>query len=202
MNEIDLFINLLDNDGANFLLQKFKDNVKSDNLSLKRIKLKKIFKNVSNKAKGKRTNTNPFHFAISCFKNEAYEKFSRNELLETLRSDLQGVIPNYVKFANVLYFYNDIVVENMEKIIENYNNNVNLFKDIGEFKTIDEVEKFLLNDKMCKLHIKDVAIKKIKDDMDTSQKIKYDIIEPIIKDWDLVTFQNKLYEESQKIQLI
>lgn len=200
MNEIDLFLNLLDGKAAEKLLEKFNENVKSNNLQLKKIKLMKIFRGLYNNRKKSNSsmNMNPFDFAIYQYVNPKFKNLSEYELFQLFSKDFDCIIPDYIKFSNSLYYYTKKTKEKLDKIIENYKNGEILFKGTMKFTSDEEVEKFLLEDDTDSIKIKNTIIKNILKELDEKSILQLDELKKIIEQWSLVDYQNKFIEQSEK----
>lgn len=190
MNEVELFLKLLDEKAVDKLLKTFNQNVKSDNLSLKKLKLKKTFRGLSNNPKGNKCNMSPFDFAVYKYSNKNFSNLDAMEMFDLFSRDTEEKIPGYIKMANAIYYHRKYTQEKLDRILENYNNNNNLFENILTFSSNEEVEKFLCKDKKCSIQIKNYIIEYLLIELDEESKQKLDELREIVSSWTLVDYQN------------
>lgn len=150
MNEIDLYVELIDDKTANKILKQFNETVPgfSRNPSLKQKKnhIRNIFRGqISNIRKKQKTKGNPFYSHLSWYKTQKNdERFglydAKGLFLFLANSDM---IPEYAKFAIALIYQPGAVREKLPELIQNHQENKALFATDIVFETQEEVEAFL-----------------------------------------------------------
>ncbi len=124
MNEIDMYLSLIDDREANNILKVLKCNVRLDNLELKKTKIRTMIRTNQSKKLFKE-NISPFSVIIIRHNIKEWNHLNEKEFLITLNK--MEEIPDYVKFANLMMKFPDKKNKYIELINENKNNiNVNL----------------------------------------------------------------------------
>lgn len=143
MNEIDLYINLIDKNEADRILRVFNSNVKNSNLNFKKFKIKKILKKTSlNEKKFSREN-NRFNFVIKEHIVSKNDDISEKEFLLSLNTRESNNVKDYEKLANLIYHYPHSVDKYMDKLLQNYKEGKPLF-DLGiEIENDEEAKNYL-----------------------------------------------------------
>ncbi|KGN02647.1 hypothetical protein Z969_03930 [Clostridium novyi A str. 4570] len=78
--EEELFVKLLNNEEADKVLKMLNENIKSNNINLKRMRLKKIFRTGSSNMTKKKIN--PFDFVLRKCSKPIFKKFNDMELFK------------------------------------------------------------------------------------------------------------------------
>lgn len=143
MNEIDLYINLIDKDEADRILRIFNSSVKNSNLNFKKFKIKKILKKTSvNEKKFSREN-NRFNFVIKEHIVSKNDDISEKEFLLSLNARESNNVKDYEKLANLIYHYPQSIEKYMDMLLSNYKEEKPLF-DLGiEINNDEEAKNYL-----------------------------------------------------------
>lgn len=129
MNEIDLYINLIDEEETNKILKYFNQTVKSENLEFKKTKIKTIFRGQQTVKKMKTNGPSPFLAALQRHQIEIFKTYDEKEFLMALNEGI-GDVADYVKFANLVIKLPNKINEYLDMIKSNINSNKYLF-DFG-----------------------------------------------------------------------
>ncbi|WP_426349401.1 hypothetical protein ACPWSR_16930 [Alloiococcus sp. CFN-8] len=141
MNEIDFYVGLIDEEEVNNILKLCNKRVMSDNLELKKTKIKTIFRGIEQVKKGKKTMNNPFWVCISRHKLDLPLDLTEKELINYL-NEQKDQIPDYKKFANLKLRFSDKMQGYLEMIEKNIEANRYIF-DFGlNFQTASEVLEY------------------------------------------------------------
>lgn len=135
IDEIELYLKLINNDRAEMLLKCFKDSATFGNLELKRLKLRKHF----------RTNTKKFGFAnaIRGCRMPEFESYSEEEFFKHMSLLKASELTDDIRFANALLFFPEKTRSLMPKLVENHESGKPLFSGLYNFDTEDEIRKFI-----------------------------------------------------------
>lgn len=141
MNEIELFIALLDEKMTDNILKGFNDPVPGFNnpsLTKKKDHLLNIFKRKTTKSR--RSKEDPFIRAIKPMIIENLEKIKEEDFFFAL-ADLDSV-PDYVKLANAFYYHRNALRDRLSEIMKRFNNNEQIFKFEEVERTDEEAKEY------------------------------------------------------------
>ncbi len=124
MNEIELFLSLLDESGTNRLLKIFNDTSKKGKLEFKKIKLRRILKNQTQQTRN--NSKDPFFFALNTFKSRTFKNFSEKEFFQFMAKRDKDLL-EYEAFANFLIYFPEKTMEILPVLTENYRKGLPLF---------------------------------------------------------------------------
>ena len=195
MNDIDMYISLIDESEANSILKLFNCNVHVKNLDFMKTKIKTILRggSTSKKIKG-----NPFMNILSRHKKSQWDTLNEKEFLIALSNNSED-IPDYIKYANLLLKcpnkkneYIDIINKNRMEGRETFDFDLKFDnkKEIQEycFKLLDNRENIMNK-------IREYIIKAYKNDLIriAAKKLKG------VKKWDIVDLYNKLKKDDDQL---
>ncbi|MDF2884427.1 MAG: hypothetical protein K0R54_4994 [Clostridiaceae bacterium] len=197
MNDIDMYISLINEIEANSILKALECNVRVNNLELMRTKIKTILRGGHSfkKVKG-----NPFMNILVRHKKKQWDSLNEKEFFVVLNKDSNN-IPDYVKFANLLLKYPDKKNEYIELINKNKNENKYIFDFDLKFDNKGEIKEYcskLLNSKESTMDkLKDYVIKASERDLlNTDIGILKDI-----KNWDIIKLYNNLKTDNEQLNM-
>ncbi|AIY80662.1 hypothetical protein FDB15_14520 [Clostridium botulinum] len=139
MNEIDMYLSLIDDREANNILKVLKCNVRLDNLELKKTKIRTMIRTNQSKKLFKE-NISPFSVIIIRHNIKEWNHLNEKEFLITLNK--MEEIPDYVKFANLMMKFPDKKNKYIELINENKNNNKYVFDFDLNFDNKEEIIRY------------------------------------------------------------
>lgn len=150
MNEIDLYVDLLDEATANKILKEFSETVpgfsKKANLKQKKIHIRNIFRGQTSKVRNyKGSQRSPFYVHLNKFKNQQNDSYFGDvgsEILFRMLS-LNNEIPEYYKLAIALKYYPEELILILPDLVQNYENNNPIFYDYSVFETNQEAVDYL-----------------------------------------------------------
>lgn len=129
MNEIDLYVSLINEEEANKILKVFNQTIKIGNLELKKTKIKTIFRGQKQTRKRNSFGANPFWLILKSHQIERFKNYEEKEFLMALNYK-DDDISDYVKLANLIIKLPNKVDKNMKMITENIKSGKYLF-DFG-----------------------------------------------------------------------
>lgn len=147
MNEVDIYLKLIDEREANRILKIFNQSVLKENIKLKIIKIRKIIKG---QIKINLKTISPFNEIIKFHRLEFLDNLSDTEFLNFLQ-EYNNDIPEYKKFSNLLLRFG----EDSEKYIDKISNNIINGRKIFDLGAKFNEEKELLNYLDKKIYNKD-----------------------------------------------
>ncbi|MCT4619086.1 MAG: hypothetical protein N4A62_06830 [Marinisporobacter sp.] len=142
MNELELFINLLDEKEVDKILIRFKNSSKNGNLQFKKIKLRQIFRKQTTKTR--KSLKNPFEYTLNKYKNSDYQKLSEKEFFQLMANPENSKITNYARLANALIYFNKTTKELLPQLVDNYQKGRPLFYLENLFSTKEDVQQYLI----------------------------------------------------------
>ncbi|MBU3156923.1 hypothetical protein [Clostridium estertheticum] len=140
MNEIDTYMSLVDEVEVDSILRLLKCNVKSDNLTFKKTKIKTMLRS-NHKMLAKKLNS-PFTVILMKHKKSAWENLNEKDFFIELNKHLD-TMPEYVKLANLLLKYPNDKDKYIEKINENKKNDKYTFDFDIDFDSKEEVVEYV-----------------------------------------------------------
>ncbi|WP_308779990.1 hypothetical protein [uncultured Clostridium sp.] len=120
MNEIDLYVSLIDEKEANKILSFFNQSVKTGSLEFKKTKIKTIFRGKLPTKKKNSFGQNPFWVILQSHQIERYKNYEEKDFFIELNSKRDD-IPYYVKLANLIIKFPDKIDEYLKLITDNIN---------------------------------------------------------------------------------
>lgn len=150
MNEIDLYVELIDDRTANKILKEFKETVpgfsRNPSLQQKKHHIRNIFRGRTNQLRKKRSmKADPFYFHLSSYKNaksdEVFGDYDAKGMFHAFSQTDE--LPDHVKLAVALVYQPDALREHLPQLIQNFEQGKPLFDLQVSFKTREEVEEYL-----------------------------------------------------------
>ncbi|MGI2295677.1 hypothetical protein [Paenibacillus sp. GXUN7292] len=202
MNEIDLFVELIDDKAASQILREFNEAVpgfsKSPSLKQKKIHIRNFFRGQTmNMKRKKKDRINPFFLHLSAYKNqkndELFGSYDAKGLLLFLANASE--IPDYSKFAIALAYQPDTVREMLTQLFNNIQNKKPLFDIHTAFETQEEAEAYLqATSAYFKDHSVDHALEQINRLLDDRQHKRLAEVIAAVEPLSLVEFLNRQNE--------
>lgn len=118
MNEIDLYVSLIDEEEANKILKFFNQTTKIGNLEFKKTKIKTIFRGQKSIKKRSSFGSNPFWEILQGHQIERFKTYEEKEFLMILNYE-DDDISDYVKLANLIIKLPNKVNEYLKLMTEN-----------------------------------------------------------------------------------
>lgn len=202
MNEIDLFVNLLDENETRNILKIFNQNLKSDNLDFKKTKIKTLFRSQQPYKRSKKT-TNPFLTVINKYQLDSFNNLSEKELSLALNEGVNK-IPDYVKFANLITKFPDKIHDYLNKMDNNISNGKYLFDFGDKFETDEEVIQYysklayINNEKSLKSMLNRLYHKAVRNNFISTDNSICEGIE----NWSLIDMYYKTKDETEENSII
>lgn len=205
-DEIELFVNLLNDQEANRILSAFKETIpgrskKNSTLDHKKTYILKIFKRQTPKMirAANKQSVHPFYFYINKFKDYGnYKNLEEEDYLKYLADD---DAPDYFKFAVSLLHFPEKTREMIPELIKKTENNEPLFDQVV-LETNEEVISFYRNTKAF-VGI-DKAIQSLKDHLKPwfSEEIEKnrDVYNQVEK-MSILEFHNNMEELKELLQI-
>lgn len=129
MNEIDLYVSLIDEEEANKILKFFNQTIKIDNLELKKTKIKTIFRGQKQIKKRNYFGPNPFWAILQRHQIERFKNYEEKEFLIALNYE-DDDISEYVKLSNLIIKLPNKLNEYLKLITDNIKSGKYMF-DFG-----------------------------------------------------------------------
>lgn len=190
MNEIEIYLSLVDEEELDKILKYFKQNSRSNSLEFKKTKIRTIFR-MNHSIRQTKIKVNPFTEILMRHKLIELQELNEREFIITINSKSNS-IPDYIKFANLILKF----PSEKDKYIELINSNINSNKYIFDFN-INFTNKEEIDDYIKKISLdKDTILKRLKVSLDHA--IDVDLLHPDInnsddiKNWDIVRLYNEL----------
>lgn len=198
MNDIDMYIDLFaDEKEINRILKLFDFNIRSNNLDLKKMKIKTMIRTNQPYKKSKKSILNPFTRILRGHKVDDWDCLSEKEFFITLNKNI-GEISDYVKFANLLLKYPDDKNKYIEMIESNrknkkyafdFNINFDSEKEITDYYSkLSGNQEYILNN-IKKYFLRALKLNLFK--MESEESIKD------IKKWDMSILYNSLKKDNE-----
>lgn len=150
MNEIDLYVELIDDKTANSILKEFKETVpgfsRNPSLQQKKTHIRNIFRGRTTNIRKKRSmKVDPFYFHLSRYKNANSDKvFGDYDAKGLFHAFAQSdELPDYAKLALALIYQPEALKEHLPQLIRNLEQGKPLFDLQVSFETRQEVEELL-----------------------------------------------------------
>lgn len=150
MNEIEFFVELLNDKAADVIIKKFREPVEgfiNPNLDKKKAHIKRIFKGQTTKTRRamskNSSQVDPFIICIKSYKLESLQEMGQEEVFSVL-ADLVEV-EDYVKFANAFLFNREELRNKLPELIERYHNGLPLFEMEQPVREYERARKYFLN---------------------------------------------------------
>lgn len=140
MNEIDLYVSLIDEEEANKILKFFNKTIKIDNLEFKKTKIKTIFRGQKPIKKSSSFGPNPFWIILQGHQIERFKTYEEKEFLLSLNYE-DDDIADYVKLANLIIKLPAKINEYLKLITDN----IKLGKYLFDFGIILNDESEIIN---------------------------------------------------------
>ncbi|MEK4275734.1 hypothetical protein [Paenibacillus sp. FSL R7-0026] len=169
MNEIDLYVDLLDEATANKILKEFSETVpgfsKKANLKQKKIHIRNIFRGQTSKVRNyKGGQRSPFYIHLNKFKNQQNDSYFGevgSEILFRMLS-LNNEIPEYYKLAIALKYQPEELFLILPDLVRNYEKSIPIFASYSVFETNQEAVDYL---KATSEYLKENAFEKFLDNL-------------------------------------
>jgi hypothetical protein len=150
MNEIEFFVELLNDKNADVIIKKFREPVEgfiNPSLEKKKSHIKRIFKGQTAKTRRamskNSSQVDPFIICIKSYKLESLQDIGQEEVFSVL-AELNEV-EDYVKFANAFLFNREEVRNKLPELIERYHNGLPLFEMEQPVREYERAKKYFLN---------------------------------------------------------
>lgn len=172
MNEIELFVEMIDDNEANKILKYFNDSIpgirkEAATIEQKRRHIKKVFQSRTKKmVKMKMKNkVDPFYSYINNYPSYKMKKSFKEEIL--LLKAYKSKIPAYVRFSIMILNFPNEIRADLSKVEENISKNLDPL-DLYEFEDEEELKKFIrTNESIGKEKLNNIVTKILKDQTDT-----------------------------------
>lgn len=197
MNDIDMYISLINEEEANSILKALECNVRVKNIELMRTKIRTILRggHSPKKVKG-----NPFMNILIRHKKKQWDSLSEKEFFVALNKDSNN-IPDYVKFANLLLKYPDKKNEYIQLMNKNRTENKEIFDFDLKFNNKEEIREYCTK----LLSNKDSTMEKLKECIVEASEhglLSADIeVLKDIKNWDIVKLYNSLKTDNEQLNM-
>ncbi|MEW4369739.1 hypothetical protein [Paenibacillus kandeliae] len=147
MNEIDLYVDLLDDKSSSEILKGLKETVpgfsRNPSLQQKKNYLRNVFKGQANNRNNRKSNI--FYSHLISYKNpkndEMFGELSAKDI--SILFSTSDNIPEYVKLGISLVYHPELINEELENLIENHKNKKPLFYYQHHFEDDEMAEKYL-----------------------------------------------------------
>lgn len=190
LNEIEIYLSLVDDEEIDKILKYFKQNVRSNSLELKKTKIRTIVR-MNHSIQQKKVRENPFTAILMRHKLVELQELNEREFLITINSKSNS-IPDHIKFANLILKFPSEKDKYIKLINSNLNNNKYIFDFNISFNNKDEIDNYITKISLDKEAILD----RLKISLDHA--IEADLLSPVmhnlddIRSWNIVRFYNEL----------
>lgn len=201
MNEVEFFLSLLDNKGADEVLKVLGDNTKKRDLSFKKFKIKNCISNPG--IYNKKHKVTPFYMILKRYKIDKLGQLKKKEFFYFLSNcEKDEGIKEYQKFANALCFYPEETKKMLPKLIENYK----LYNEVFTKKECncneDEIREYYSKiNPFVQEDFYEIFITYCEEELDGFNIEEYDELYKEIKEWGLSDLSNNIKDKCEKYPL-
>lgn len=198
MNEVEFFLSLLDNKGADEVLKILGDNTKKRDLSFKKFKIKNCINNPG--IYNKKHKVTPFYMILKRYEIEKLGDLKKKEFFYFLSNcEKNEGIKEYQKFANALCFYPEETKKMLPKLIENYKLYNEIFIKRECDCNEDEIREYYSKiNPFVQEDLYEVFITYCEEELDGFNIEEYHELYKEIKEWGLSDLSNKIKDKSKK----
>lgn len=195
MTEVDLFVDLIDENEADRILEIFHENSKLGSLQFKKTKIRKIFRGMNTKINSFHK-MNPFDYIISSNTIPELKTYSEKEFFIIMKDKRTDNIPDYKKLSNAIAYFPDKTQKLLDAMEENIKKQKPVFELEYKFETDEEVEKFLLK---TAVYNSDIGFnrftKNIESLLDDDDREKLKELTVNEENWNVIDFYNRFFDD-------
>lgn len=195
MTEVDLFVDLIDENEADRILEIFHENSKLGSLQFKKTKIRKIFRGMNTKINSFHK-MNPFDYIISSNTIPELKTYSEKEFFIIMKDKRTDNIPDYKKLSNAIAYFPDKTQKLLDAMEENIKKQKPVFELEYKFETDEEVEKFLLKTAVYNSEIGfNRFTKNIESLLDDDDREKLKELTVNEENWNVIDFYNRFFDD-------
>lgn len=207
MNEIELFVSLLNEKEADKILKAFNENIPGKrrnvaSLNDKKRYITRIFQSRTPKMMQarRRNKPDPFYYYLNRYPKELIEGLDFKESVIKLK-ELSEKIPDFIRFGILLLNHPDEVREKLELIESNYKEGKDPI-DLYEFETEKELKNYI--EKSYGLDLTDQIenfIKELIQILTKKERKHFNELNKILQDYSFLDYYNKINELNKEYPL-
>ncbi|NHN34404.1 hypothetical protein [Paenibacillus agricola] len=211
MNEIELYIELIDDKMCTKILKEFGETVpgfsRNPTIQQKKLFIKNMFKGQTTRNWKRASSSNRFFKHISAYKNasndELFGKYDMKGLFRHLAEINGEQVPDHVKLAVALMYQPEILKEKLPLLVENFKENKSIFDIPVHFESEEELANHLREQAtfMGATGI-DNFLNMLQDIFTDEERSYLDELRPIVAEMTLLEFENTRREFQKELDFI